>query len=79
MHLPQTQRTALTDLAAHNTMRRCRGPGYRATTPGFHDIHSVRTAHALVRAGLAAWADGETELRITTAGLRIASSSEAAA
>jgi hypothetical protein len=75
MNLPQTQRAALTDLAAHTCMRRCPGPGYRVGKGA--GIHSSRAAHALVRAGLAEWSDGESELRITTAGRNTATQARA--
>lgn len=71
LDLTPTQCAALAELAAHGALRRCPGPCYRAATP-LAQIHSTRAAHALVRTGLAEWSDGESELRITTAGLSIA-------
>ena len=74
--LTPTQCAALAELAAHGALRRCPGPCYRAATP-LAQTHSTRAAHALVRAGLAEWSDGESELRITTAGRNTATQASA--
>ncbi len=74
--LTPTQCAALVDLAGHGALRRSPGPCYRAATP-LAQIHSTRAAHALVRAGLAEWSDGESELRITTAGRNTATQASA--
>ena len=66
IHLNETQRAALLACAQAGQLHRSRD-GYGVTRAGCKRFHQ-RSLYALVRAGLTAHADGESQLRCTAAG-----------
>jgi hypothetical protein len=70
-------REALIACVTNGALRRTRH-GYRPPQPGVHAFHHTRAVNALVRAGVATWTDGETEVQPTPEGRELVADAAAA-
>jgi hypothetical protein len=75
--LQPSQREALISCVMHAALRRS-PQGYRPASTGVHACHSTRAVAALVRAGMAAWTDGEAEVQPTPEGRALVADAAAA-